>query len=347
MRVGRERRSVRRRRAEKVHRRRIIILVAVLVAIPLLAAGVFAVLLSLGLHAVAAVEDQIPSLADQHQVSLAQTSSIYDADGNLLAYLHGVENRTVISGKQIPQVLRNADGGHRGRALLPAPGRGPGERRARPRQQRERPADHRGLLHHHHAARGQPLPRPHRHVVQPQVQRDGSGLAARAQVLEGRDPRPLSQHGVLRLQRLRGGGGGQDLLRQGARRAHPARGRAHRRAAAGAHRLLAAQAPGAGHSPAQPRDQQHAPERLHHRRRGRGGAAHAHRAGARTLRTPRCRSRTWSPTCASSSSTCSARRRCSRAACRWRPPSIPTTRSSPPTPSPPRSTSRATPPRRW
>ncbi len=108
MRVGRERRSVRRRRAEKVHRRRIIILVAVLVAIPLLAAGVFAVILSLGLHTVAAVEDQIPSLDDQHQVSLAQTSSIYDANGNLLAYLHGVENRTVISGKQIPQVLRSA-----------------------------------------------------------------------------------------------------------------------------------------------------------------------------------------------------------------------------------------------
>jgi penicillin-binding protein 1A len=108
MRVGRERRSVRRRRAEKVHRRRVIILVAVLVAIPLVVAGVFAVLLSMGLHVATAVEAQIPSLADQHQVSLAQTSSIYDANGNLLAYLHGVENRTVISGAQIPQVLRNA-----------------------------------------------------------------------------------------------------------------------------------------------------------------------------------------------------------------------------------------------
>jgi penicillin-binding protein 1A len=108
MRVGRERRSVRRRRADKVHRRRVIILVAVLVAIPLLGAGVFAVLLSMGLHAAAAVEAQIPSLDDQQQVSLAQTSSIYDSDGNLLAYLHGVENRTVISGKQIPQVLRSA-----------------------------------------------------------------------------------------------------------------------------------------------------------------------------------------------------------------------------------------------
>ncbi len=62
----------------------------------------------MGLRTVAAVEDDIPSLGDQHQVSLAQTSAIYAADGTLLAYLHGVENRTVISGKQIPQVLRNA-----------------------------------------------------------------------------------------------------------------------------------------------------------------------------------------------------------------------------------------------
>jgi len=108
MKLGRERRSVRQRRAEKIHRRRIIILIAVLVVIPLIAAGIFAVILSVGLRTVAAVQDEIPSLADQHQVSLAETSAIYAADGTLLAYLHGVENRTVISGKQIPQVLRNA-----------------------------------------------------------------------------------------------------------------------------------------------------------------------------------------------------------------------------------------------
>ncbi len=108
MRLGRERRSVRRRRVQKVRRRRIIILIAVLVAIPIIAAAVLAVIFSMGLHAVAAFEGEIPALSDQHQVSLAQTSSIYDADGNLLAYLHGVENRTVISGRQIPPVLRNA-----------------------------------------------------------------------------------------------------------------------------------------------------------------------------------------------------------------------------------------------
>jgi penicillin-binding protein 1A len=108
MKLGRERRSVRKRRAERVHRRRVIILIAVLVVIPLIAAGIFAVVLSVGLRTVAAVQNDIPSLADQHQVSLAETSSIYASDGTLLAYLHGVENRKVISGAQIPQVLRNA-----------------------------------------------------------------------------------------------------------------------------------------------------------------------------------------------------------------------------------------------
>ena len=108
MKVGRQRRSARRRRFEKVGRRRTIIIVAVLVAVPLIAAGLLAVVLSMGLHAVAAVEDDIPSLDDQHAVSLAQTSAIYAADGSRLAYLHGVENRTVISGRQIPQILRNA-----------------------------------------------------------------------------------------------------------------------------------------------------------------------------------------------------------------------------------------------
>jgi penicillin-binding protein 1A len=108
MKVGRERRSARQRRAGKVHRRRLIVLIAVLVAIPLLAAGFFAIVLSVGLRSVAAVENKIPSLEDQHQVALAETSAIYAADGTLLAYLHGVENRTVISGQQIPQLMRNA-----------------------------------------------------------------------------------------------------------------------------------------------------------------------------------------------------------------------------------------------
>jgi penicillin-binding protein 1A len=82
--------------------------VGVLAAIPLVAIGVLLLLATLGLHTVAAVQEDIPSLEEQGQVSLAETTQIYAADGTLLAYLHGVENRTVISGKEIPESLKHA-----------------------------------------------------------------------------------------------------------------------------------------------------------------------------------------------------------------------------------------------
>ena len=108
MRIGRETRSARHRRARTARRRRTIILISVAVAIPIITLGILAGMFTLGLRTVAAVEQDIPSLEDQRGVSLAQTTQIYAADGTLLAYLHGVENRTVISGKAIPDNLKYA-----------------------------------------------------------------------------------------------------------------------------------------------------------------------------------------------------------------------------------------------
>jgi len=108
MRVGRERRSSRKRRERKRQQRRVAIVVAILLGIPLLLAAVAATFVSVSLRAVASIQQDIPSLEDQGEVSLAQTTQIYAADGSLLAYLHGVENRTIISGKDIPDMLRNA-----------------------------------------------------------------------------------------------------------------------------------------------------------------------------------------------------------------------------------------------
>ena len=108
MRVGRERRSARERRAQAARRRGPAILIAVIVAIPLITLGILAGVLMLGLHTVAAVEQDIPSLEAQGEVTLAETTQIYAGDGTLLAYLHGEENRTVISGKQIPDLMRFA-----------------------------------------------------------------------------------------------------------------------------------------------------------------------------------------------------------------------------------------------
>ncbi|MGI5940471.1 MAG: transglycosylase domain-containing protein [Thermoleophilia bacterium] len=91
-----------------LHRRRVIIVICIIVAIPIISLGALAGIFGLGLRTVAAVEQDIPSLEDQRDVSLAQTTQLYAADGTLLAYLHGVENRTVISGTQIPDSLRQA-----------------------------------------------------------------------------------------------------------------------------------------------------------------------------------------------------------------------------------------------
>ena len=63
---------------------------------------------TLGLRTAAAVGAEIPRLSDQSDVVLAETSRIFAADGTLLAYLHGVENRTLIGGERIPDVVRDA-----------------------------------------------------------------------------------------------------------------------------------------------------------------------------------------------------------------------------------------------
>lgn len=108
MRKGRERRSSRKRRVQARRRRQTVIIVCVAVALPLITMGILAGLLLAGLHTVAAVQQDLPSLEAQGEVELAQTTQIFAADGTPLAYLHGEENRTLISGKEIPDILRYA-----------------------------------------------------------------------------------------------------------------------------------------------------------------------------------------------------------------------------------------------
>jgi penicillin-binding protein 1A len=108
MRIGRERRTARVRRAHAARQRRTVVLLAVLMGIIMLVVGLAATLALAGMQAVATVEKGLPSLEAQGDVHLAQTTVIYAGDHSLLAYLHAGENRTVISGKQIPDVLRHA-----------------------------------------------------------------------------------------------------------------------------------------------------------------------------------------------------------------------------------------------
>lgn len=83
-------------------------IIVVLLCAPLLVAlfglGVFTV----GVRTAVAISTEAPKLEDQKPVVLAQTSSIYAADGTLLTYLYGIENRTVIGSERIPQVVKDS-----------------------------------------------------------------------------------------------------------------------------------------------------------------------------------------------------------------------------------------------
>jgi len=70
--------------------------------------ALLAVAFSLGLGFLNAFGRDLPRLSDQRTVILAETSRIYAADGTLLAYLHGVENRTIVGGEGIPKVMKDA-----------------------------------------------------------------------------------------------------------------------------------------------------------------------------------------------------------------------------------------------
>lgn len=84
------------------------IIVAVVLLSAFLAFGAFATVGLLGFSVINSVSAGAPRLADQKSVILAETSRIYAADGTLLAYLHGVENRTIIGGDRIPAVMKDA-----------------------------------------------------------------------------------------------------------------------------------------------------------------------------------------------------------------------------------------------
>ena len=97
----------RRRRAKTKRGLSRAILVALAFApffLALLAVGTVTV----GLQMASAISEDIPQLEDQRRVELPQTTRIYAADGTLLAYLHGVENREIIGGERIPAVAKNA-----------------------------------------------------------------------------------------------------------------------------------------------------------------------------------------------------------------------------------------------
>ena len=213
----------------------IVVLACTPFLVALLGLGVFTV----GVRTAAAISAEAPKLEDQKKVVLAETSRIYAADGTLLAYLHGTENRTIIGGERIPQVVKDAVVAiederfyqHQGvdfqgilRALARDFEAGRVVEGASTITQQ--------LVGNLYLDRRDTL-------AQQEVPGGGPRLAARDQDVQGRDPRPVPQHRLLRSERVRRAGGGAHLLRQGSQRPHPSRSRPSRRSASGAHRVLA------------------------------------------------------------------------------------------------------------
>ena len=108
MRTGRERRMSRQRRARAAGRHRTSIIIGIVIAVPIIVAGTLALVFMCGLRVIASVENSLASLEGQRNVTLAQTTEIYAADGTRLAYLHEEQNRTIVSGEDIPDILRYA-----------------------------------------------------------------------------------------------------------------------------------------------------------------------------------------------------------------------------------------------
>ena len=119
------------------------------------------------------------------------------------------------------------DPGGRGRELLQPHRREPAGHAAGAVHQRAVGLGRAGRLDHHDAAREERAAQAGAHA-RPQGPRGRAGVPARADHDEGRDPRALPQHRLLRQRHVRRAGRGGDVLRQEHRRAHVARGRAAR-----------------------------------------------------------------------------------------------------------------------
>jgi penicillin-binding protein 1A len=91
------------RRAARHPRRAIFVVILLLI---LLGSGIGASFLAL--NVIMAGNADLPKLADQQQLTAAQTSQIFAADGSSLAYLFGEVNRTIIASRDISPLLKYA-----------------------------------------------------------------------------------------------------------------------------------------------------------------------------------------------------------------------------------------------
>jgi penicillin-binding protein 1A len=99
---GRARRRRGERKQRGTHKWRwlqLAVIVLLLLTVALVAAGV---------GAIVAVSRNLPALDERSLQANAQTTYIYDRNGQVIAMLHGAENRTVVPSKAIPTIMKEA-----------------------------------------------------------------------------------------------------------------------------------------------------------------------------------------------------------------------------------------------
>ena len=122
------------------------------------------------------VANSAPSLDTRKPIELGATSRVYAADGKTrLGFINANILRTPVTSNRDPGHRARGDGGHRGPALLRAPGRGLRGHRPRRSEEPRVQEGHPGRLDADHAARAQPL--------------HGRARAQRRGRLQAQDPR--------------------------------------------------------------------------------------------------------------------------------------------------------------
>ena len=165
------------------------------------------------LFALVAAACGLPRLSDYHRRPLAQTTFVYAADGSLITTLHASEDRVVLTYAQMPQSIRDAAVAIEDRRFYLHHGF---DLRAIARAAVDDAAAGQSggrWLHHHPAAREEPLRRGRPHASS-QDRRGRPRLAVGGSAVEGPDPDEVPEHRLPRRGRLRRPGSRRDLLRE-------------------------------------------------------------------------------------------------------------------------------------
>ena len=237
----RQRRTARRAR----RRRKLAVLLVVLL-------GLLAVLATVGFSSARSIQADC-DLQDLQPATIGSNSFIYAADGSLLGSIPAEKNRQPVTLSEMSPWMGKATVAIEDRRFYKHGGIDFQGIARRGLQRHPRRPHRRGRLDDHAAARPQPLHPPPGANPAPEGRRGVPRDQAQRRAREELDPRQLHEHRLLRQPRLRGRGGGADLLLAPRQQALAPPVGSPCRAASGAVDLRPVQGPGARHQAAERR----------------------------------------------------------------------------------------------